>query len=103
MKSQGEIEAAVCDGIARFQQEFIGRGPRDIHAHLIGQLVVVRLQGVLTPAERQLIAEPSTVSEASDAEAGAVAAGPATVAHGGAPAGNGTSSGNGRSLLKQVR
>ncbi|MFM8734017.1 MAG: Na-translocating system protein MpsC family protein, partial [Pirellulales bacterium] len=47
--------------------------------------------------------EPSTVSEASDAEAGAVAAGPATVAHGGAPAGNGTSSGNGRSLLKQVR
>ena len=56
MKSQGEIEAAVCDGISRFQQEFIGRGPRDIHAHLIGTLLVVRLQGVLTPAERQLIA-----------------------------------------------
>ena len=65
MKSQGEIEAAVCDGIARFQQEFVGRGPRDIHAHLIGSLLVVRLQGVLTPAERQLIAprhEPSTAA-----------------------------------------
>jgi hypothetical protein len=56
MKSQGEIEAAVCDGISRFQQEFIGRGPKDIHSHLIGTLLVVRLQGVLTPAERQLIA-----------------------------------------------
>lgn len=55
-KSQGEIEAAVCDGISRFQQEFIGRGPRDIHAHLVGLLLVVRLQGVLTPVERQLIA-----------------------------------------------
>ena len=54
MKSQGEIEAAVCDGISRFQQEFVGRGPRDIHAHLIGTMLVVRLQGVLTPAERQL-------------------------------------------------
>ena len=59
MKSQGEIEAAVCDGISRFQQEFVGRGPRDIHAHLVGTLLVVRLQGVLTPAERQLIAPRS--------------------------------------------
>jgi len=56
VKSQGEIEAAVCDGISRFQQEFLGRGPSDIHAHLIGSLLVVRLQGALTPAERQLIA-----------------------------------------------
>ena len=57
VKSQGEIEASICDGISRFQQEFIGRGPRDIHAHLVGSLLVVRLQGVLTPAERQLIAQ----------------------------------------------
>ena len=55
MKSQGEIEAAVCDAVARFQQEYMGRGPRDIHAHLLGTLLVVRLQGALTPAERQLL------------------------------------------------
>jgi uncharacterized protein YbcI len=55
MKTQGEIEAAVCEGMARFQQEFMGRGPRDIHAHLIGDLVVVRLHGVLTAAEQHLI------------------------------------------------
>jgi len=55
MKTQGEIEAAVCEGIRRFEQEYMGRGPKDIHAHLIGDLLVVRLQGVLTAAEQQLV------------------------------------------------
>ena len=55
MKTQGEIEAAICDGIARFEQEYMGRGPQDIHAHLIGDLLLIRLQGVLTAAERQLV------------------------------------------------
>ena len=54
MKTQGEIEAAICEGISRFQQEYMGRGPKDIHAHLIGDLLVVRLCGVLTAAEQQL-------------------------------------------------
>ncbi len=55
MKTQGEIEAAVCEGIRRFEQEYMGRGPKDIHAHLIGDLLVVRLKGVLTAAEQQLV------------------------------------------------
>src|SRR5581483_3196181 len=55
MKTQGEIEAAICDGMTRFEQEFMGRGPKDIHAHLIKDLLVVRLQGVLTAAEQQLV------------------------------------------------
>lgn len=55
MKSQGEIEAAICDGITRFEQEYMGRGPKHIHAHLIGDLLVVRLQGVLTAAEKHLV------------------------------------------------
>lgn len=91
VKSQGEIEAAVCDGISRFQQEFLGRGPRDIHAHLIGSLLVVRLQGVLTPAERQLLAprhDPAVGGGTSDDR-------PDTT--------NGHDNGNGRALLKQVR
>jgi uncharacterized protein YbcI len=86
MKSQGEIEAAVCDGVSRFQQEFVGRGPRDIRAHLLGGLLVVHLQGALTPAERQLIA-------------------PRGSAGNGSGDGNGFDhdGGNGRALLKQVR
>jgi uncharacterized protein YbcI len=55
MKTQGEIEAAICDGIGRFQHEHMGRGPKDIHTHLIDDLLVVRLQGVLTAAERHLV------------------------------------------------
>ena len=55
MKTLGEIEAAVCKGIDRFEQDFMGRGPKDIHAHVIGDLVIVRLQGVLTAAEQHLV------------------------------------------------
>ena len=54
MKSQGEIEAAICEGVKRFEQEYMGRGPKHIHAHLIDDLLVVRLQGVLTSAEQHL-------------------------------------------------
>ena len=55
MKSLGEIEAAICEGISRFEQDYMGRGPKDIHAHLIEDLLVVRLQGVLTAAEQHLV------------------------------------------------
>ena len=55
IKTQGEIEAAVCDGLSRFEHDFMGRGPKDIRAHLIGDLLVVRLHGVLTAAEQHLV------------------------------------------------
>ncbi len=55
MKTQGEIEAAVCEVISGFEQQYMGRGPKDIRAHLLGDLLVVRLQGVLTAAEQQLV------------------------------------------------
>jgi uncharacterized protein YbcI len=55
MKTQGEIEAAVCEGVARFEQEYMGRGPKHIHAFLIGDVLLIRLQGVLTAAEQQLV------------------------------------------------
>ena len=55
MKTQGEIEAAVCKGMSHFEQEYMGRGPKDIRAHLNGDLLVVRLRGVLTAAEQHLV------------------------------------------------
>jgi uncharacterized protein YbcI len=54
MKTQGEIEAATCEGISLFEQNYMGRGPKEIHAHLLNDLLVVRLKGVLTVAEQQL-------------------------------------------------
>ena len=58
LKTQGEIEAAICRGMSCFEQEYMGRGPKDIRAHLIGDLLVVRLHGVLTAAEQHLAAHP---------------------------------------------
>src|SRR5271166_6934159 len=55
MKTHGEIESAICEGISRFEQDFMGRGPKDIRTHLVGDMLVVRLQGVLTAAEQQLV------------------------------------------------
>ena len=55
MKTQGELEAAICEGMNRFEQEYMGRGPKGIHAHLIGDCLVVRMLGVLTVAEQQLV------------------------------------------------
>jgi len=55
MKSQGEIESAISEGMSRFEQEYMGRGPKDVRAHLIDNLIVVRLTGVLTEAEQHLV------------------------------------------------
>jgi uncharacterized protein YbcI len=55
VRTQGEIEAAISEAVARFEQDYMGRGPKDIHVHLLGDLLVVRLQGVLTAAEQHLV------------------------------------------------
>ncbi len=48
------MESAIRNAIIKFEQEFMGRGPDDVRAFIVRDLVVVRLKGVLTPAERQL-------------------------------------------------
>ena len=55
MKTQGEIESQVSEGMGCFEQEYMGRGPKDVRAHLLNDLVVVRLKGVLTAAEQHLV------------------------------------------------
>jgi len=52
--TQAESEAAICEGIIRFQEEYMGWRSQQIHAHFIKDLLVVRILGVLTLAERQL-------------------------------------------------
>jgi len=55
VKTQGEIEAAICERIVRFEQEHMGREPKTVRAYLVGDLLLVRLTGVLTDAEERLI------------------------------------------------
>ena len=53
-QTKSEIERAIRNAIITFEQEFMGRGPDDVKTFVVRDLVVVRLKGVLTPAERQL-------------------------------------------------
>ena len=55
MRTQGEIEAAICEVVSRFEQDYMGRGPKHIQTHLLGDFLVVRLQGVLVAAEQHLV------------------------------------------------
>jgi len=53
-KTKGEMESLVKNAIIKFEQEFMGRGPDEVKAFIVRDLIVIRLKGVLTPAERQL-------------------------------------------------
>jgi uncharacterized protein YbcI len=55
LPTQGETEAAISEVVRKFEQDYMGRGPKGIQTHILGDLVVVRLQEVLTAAEKQLV------------------------------------------------
>jgi len=61
-QSKGQIEAAIRNAIIRFEMEFLGRGPTDVRAYILQDLIIVRLKGVLTPAEQQLAKNPEGVT-----------------------------------------
>ena len=51
---QVEMETAMRNAIIKFEQEFMGRGPSDVRAFILRDIILIRLKGVLTQAERQL-------------------------------------------------
>ncbi len=53
-KTVGELEAEISQSVIRFEKEFMGRGPLETKTYLLDDLVVIRLRGVLTPAEMKL-------------------------------------------------
>ena len=57
-KTKGQIEAEISDAMVKLQREQTGRGPNQAHAYILEDLVIVRMQEVLTPAERQLTGNP---------------------------------------------
>jgi uncharacterized protein YbcI len=54
MKTKGEIEAEISRAFVQFEIDYMGRGPKEARTHIIEDMLVVRLKGVLTPAEEQL-------------------------------------------------
>ena len=53
-KTKGQVEAAITEAITKFERDYLGRGPKEARTFIIEDLVVVRLQGILSPAEKQL-------------------------------------------------
>ena len=54
MKTKGQLEAEISEAIIKFEKEYMGRGPEETKTYLIDDMILVRLRGVLTPAEKNL-------------------------------------------------
>lgn len=53
-KTKGQIEAEISNTLITFEKEHMGRGPLEAKTYIIQDIVLIRLKGVLTPAEIQL-------------------------------------------------
>lgn len=54
MKTKGQIEAEISNALTKFELEYMGRGPRETKAYIVDDMILIRLKGVLTDAEKQL-------------------------------------------------
>ncbi|GIM29156.1 DUF2294 domain-containing protein [Clostridium polyendosporum] len=52
--TKGQIEAKISEMAAKFEVEFIGRGPKHIKTIIIEDLIIIRQKGFLSPAEQKL-------------------------------------------------
>lgn len=64
--SLGQLEARISEAMIKFEREHMGRGPFKTRTFIIKDMIVVRLEGVLTPAELQLAKEPEGVKLLKD-------------------------------------
>jgi uncharacterized protein YbcI len=53
-KTRGQLEAEFTKAIIKFEKEYLGRGPEEARTFFIQDMILVRLQGILTPAEAKL-------------------------------------------------
>ncbi len=53
-KSRGELEAEFSKAMIKFEKEHLGRGPVDTRTFFLSDMIIVRLRGILTPAEAKL-------------------------------------------------
>ena len=52
--TKGQIEAEISNALICFEKEHMGRGPVEAKTCIIQDIVVIRLKGILTPAEIHL-------------------------------------------------
>ncbi|MGH1365281.1 MAG: DUF2294 domain-containing protein [Calditrichia bacterium] len=55
-QTKGQVEAEISAAFTRFEKDYFGRGPREVRTFIIEDMILIRLKGVLTPAEEKLAA-----------------------------------------------
>ena len=53
-KLKGQVESEISEAVIKFEKEYMGRGPDETKTYILDDMVLVRLKGVLTAAEKQL-------------------------------------------------
>jgi uncharacterized protein YbcI len=53
-KSKGQLESEISTAITKFEKDYLGRGPKEANTYIIDDMILIRLKGVLTPAEEKL-------------------------------------------------
>lgn len=49
-----DLETEVSRALIHFEKEYMGRGPLETKTYFLEDMILIRLKGVLTPAERKL-------------------------------------------------
>lgn len=60
-KTKGQVEATITTAFTQFEREFLGRGPKDARTFIVADVVLIRLTGILSPAEQKLGVETGGV------------------------------------------
>lgn len=54
MPTKGQLEDTLSKSFIKFEKEYLGRGPEEVKTFIHEDLILIRLKGILTPAEQHL-------------------------------------------------
>lgn len=52
--TKGQLEAKISEIVSKFEVVYLGRGPKTIRAHIMGDMIVVRMVCYMSPGDRKL-------------------------------------------------
>lgn len=61
LMTKGQLEAKISEIVSKFELEYMGRGPKTIKTYILGDMIVVRLNGFLSPSEQKLTDNPQGI------------------------------------------
>ena len=52
--TKGQAEAKISEVVSRFENEYMGRGPKQIRTLIVQDMIIIRLKGFLSQSEQKL-------------------------------------------------